>query len=84
MVTIRETVITTRRLEPTYVRYSVDTTVVPARFEPVRFTPKRSRRFAPLVAGVYGTNVSPRDRMRHQHRWDGTKCPTHRYQAIGA
>ena len=83
MITIRESIISTRRLEPTYVRYSVDTTIVPAQFTPVRFKPRRSRPFAPLVAGLYGTNQSPRDRMRHEYRWRQEKMPTQRYSMIG-
>jgi hypothetical protein len=83
MITITETVHRSKlALEPTYVRYH-QLALAPVHFEAVRFQAKRSRHFQPLVAGVYGTNVSPRDRMRHQHRWHGTKCPTSRYQQIG-
>lgn len=82
MITIRETIITTKLLEPTFVRYSLDTTILPAQFEPVRFQPKRLRGFHPLIAGLYGTNVSPRDRMRHDYRWRQQKMPTQRYSSI--
>lgn len=84
MITIRKTIHRSKlALEPTYVRYNVDTTIVPWRFEPVRFQSKRSRSFAPLVAGLYGTNQSPRDRMRHQYRWQGREMTTGRYSTIG-
>ena len=83
MITITETVHRSKmRLEPTYVRYH-QRELEPVHFQAVRFQAKRSRRFQPLVAGVYGTNLSPRDRMRHEYRWLGTKCPTARYQTIG-
>jgi hypothetical protein len=81
MITISETIHRTELLEPTYVRYHVRP-LATVRFTPVRFQPKRSRSFAPLVTGVYGTNRSPRDRMRHDHRWRQVKMPTLRYQEI--
>jgi hypothetical protein len=84
MITIRETIVSTKLLEPTFVKYRVDTTILAAQFEPVRFAPKRSHRFQPLIAGVYGTNLSPRDQMRHDHRWRQLKMPTQRYQTIGS
>lgn len=83
MITITETVHRSKlALEPTYVRYHVRP-LESVRFEPVRFEPKRSRRFTPFVAALYGTNQSPRDRMRHEYRWRQQKMPTQRYSMIG-
>lgn len=83
MITITETVHRSKlALEPTYVRYH-QRELEPVRFQAARFEPKRSRRFAPLVAGLYGTNASPRDRMRHDYRWRQQKMPTQRYSSIG-
>jgi hypothetical protein len=88
MITITETVIKPRKglLEPTYVRYLIRPLQV-RRFEPVLLgerhgiTPVRHR-LRPQVAALYGTNASPRDRMRHDYRWRGRKNPTGRYTAI--
>jgi hypothetical protein len=82
MITIRETVHSTRLLEPHYVTYRIDT-LKPERFEAVRFQPKRARHLQPFVAALYGTNQSPRDRMRHDYRWRQQKMPTGRYSEIG-
>jgi hypothetical protein len=68
------------RLEPTFVRYQVRE-LEPVNFEPVSFQPVR-RRFRSQVAALYATNRSPRDRMRHDHRWRGERMRTLRYTAM--
>lgn len=86
MITISETVHRSKlRLEPTYVRYHVKG-IEPVLFEPVRLGQRQllawRHGLRPQVAALYATNSSPRDRMRHDSRWRGRKCPTGRYTAI--
>jgi hypothetical protein len=81
MITIRETIVSTRLLEPTFVRYRRLASPHVKRFEPI-YNEIIKRPLRPQVAALYGTNRSPRDRMRHDYRWRERRNPTGRYTAI--
>lgn len=77
-----------RQIEPILMRLT-KVRYLTARIEPVRFQPQRLHAITCTRPMVYGTNRSPRDRMRHQVQlgegapaWRG-RMPTDRYRVIG-
>jgi hypothetical protein len=77
-----------RQIEPILMRLTANH-YEPAPLRPIRFAPQRLRVIECAPPMVYGTNGSPRDRMRHQVAlgegapgWRG-RMPTDRYQPIG-
>lgn len=70
------------RYEPTLVVVSLTIPVAPEPWVPT----VEVREFKPVYADrwvcIYGTNGSPRDRMRHDALYHGERCPTHRFARI--
>jgi hypothetical protein len=84
VITIMESIVKPPRgrLEPVFVRYRRLGAPIVKRFEPIHAYLPAAKPLRPQVAGLYGTNASPRDRMRHDSRWRERKMPIVRYTAI--